>query len=349
MASDAAWSPAVPSDPASPARAVPPPALVVAMKRPGLVMNVRPPKPIPTGDQSLPENRSPAADSDEEFDGLNTTIRVEPLLQDLREHRAALDERVAAAFESFEAVERDLQWQYLQRWYTAYVLDEAAAMQHVADLASWAPHGRNLVSLEFHKVALRGVHCHAIGRRLLPEARGLTNLQLTVCNLSTEDVFPLCVALQDGVAPGLCSLDLSHNRLDIVTCRVLEDVVAATGLEALSLRGNPFGDENSAALLQLLLKPPLKRLDIGYCKLSDTAIVKLCTVLQSRDVACTHINIDGVDMNQRVALLLLDTVCESRRLVGVSLKGILNCTAVAYQQRLQAALQRNSRMTKRAA
>lgn len=85
----------------------------------------------------------------------------------------------------------------------------------------------------------------------------------------------------------------------------------------------------------------LESLDLGFCGLNDTCVVKVCNFLHDSDCSMRTLNIDGANITVSVAALLLDTVKHHcKTLVAVSLKYVYFCTGAQFQRKLCRTLRR---------
>uniref|UniRef100_A0A7S1R635 Uncharacterized protein n=1 Tax=Neobodo designis TaxID=312471 RepID=A0A7S1R635_NEODS len=219
------------------------------------------------------------------------------------------------------------------------------AFATVLDLGRRARKARNLERVTISELPFSTRETHLLVSRVLRAAHTITHLALPHCRLSTASIIPLCRHLESGTST-LVSLDLSYNDLDELSCKALEPALAASAVTELSLRGNNnvSSDAYSTTMLYLLLGNRLHTVDLGFTGLNDNSVVKLCTVLHSRDTRVRSLNIDGADASQRVVLFLLDAIAETKRIVELSTAHIYNCQTTQFANRLRAILTRNKQL-----
>lgn len=222
---------------------------------------------------------------------------------------------------------------------------DADTLETVLDLSDRFRGAMNLTSLTLTGFRIGAIEMHALATRLLERdsAGQLVSLAFPSCGISTAAMIPLCEHLTDNTT--LKSLDLSYNAIDEVGCKALEIALQRSCLERLSVRGNKVNaDMYSTSVLYLLLGNQVRSIDIGFTNLGDNSIVKLCTVLRSLDCSVEEVIVDGAEISPRVALMLLDTVCETKRVTQLSVKHIYSCHALSFGQRLETALAKNRRI-----
>lgn len=258
-----------------------------------------------------------AADRDKEPTGAHTTATVETEGKPQgKHHKAGGARRVSTA-------------------------SSESALLVALDLSRRAPGAKNLKSVSLTQFAFGTLHVHALGTRMLGLST-ISKLVLSSCNIFSDAIIPLCLAIRTNKF--LTDLDLSYNNLDELACKALENALPSSAVTNLSVRGNPMSsDDHSTALLYLLIGTKLQRMDMGFTGMKDHSVVKLCTVMKSAECRATQLIIDGADVSPRVALLLLDTVCESRKLTLLSLQHMIHCMSAQFKARLQQALDKNKR------
>jgi hypothetical protein len=242
-------------------------------------------------------------------------------------------------------VDRDPMFPNLVEWLVGRKGEEGVD-DLIADVAHRLPHATVLRRLVLHNTpALTELNVYTLAYRGFAAAFTLTHLTVTHCKLTSDCVVPLCDWLTADVkAQSLHHLDLSHNALDSAACGLVEAMLLAhRGVRTLSLRGNALSEEDhSSALIHLLATAHcVDHLDAGFTGVQDSGVVKLCTVLASNDCRLRTLNLDGADVTQRVALLLLGKVRENNYLQGLSARYVASCCGKQYAATMSVAFAMN--------
>jgi hypothetical protein len=247
-------------------------------------------------------------------------------------------------------IPRDVQFNYLRSWCLRGNSDLPAedrrneAMFTLLDLSQRCAVARNLATLTLTNYGLETMHVWLLASRVLSAScSSIRRLHLSRCGLTGASIIPLARHLDGNRV--ITDLDVSYNCLDEVACTALEHALPKSVVHKLSVRGNSIcSDRHSTALLYLLLGNSVTSVDFGFTGLADNSIVKLCTVLKIAESRVTSLNLDGADISQRVVLLLLDTVGQSRKVTHLSVEHVANCTSAQFKGKLRAALDRNQKL-----
>lgn len=85
----------------------------------------------------------------------------------------------------------------------------------------------------------------------------------------------------------------------------------------------------------------LEHLDLGFCGLTDTSVVKVCNFLHEPDCRLKFLNIDGATITVSVSALLLDTVKRHcRTILDLSVRYVYFCSGPQFLKKLCNTLRR---------